>query len=409
MTSNAVVERIKTALKNPKLIPYLMGVGLCLFVIHSPAQPGITYDPETDTYSGIFLPHIGLAIIIACSFGILARGKIDWGPKWAWIPLAIIVASMAARLIISQDMKTMTALMFGLTLFAVYLSCRKMGEDVFKPITVLVIVQAISMVVIGIMNGERTGGLISYPSPNYDIATGVLIFGAALSIGKSQWVVVTIAMVGLVFSAGLEMAAGVVVIALVVLIRRDFGIRILVPVMIAIVLIVVVLVSGHFGGIYKTAIARVTDGMEVDNKLYPHNVTYDVEGEEIVITYDYSWEEKLDTIITMRYSMWKRAVQQLKPLGHGYEVVKYNFTTVHNVILIIVDQLGVAAAVAWLYMIIIGLVKTGWRYAFVAVLALSLFDHYIWTQMAFWVPALVGVSTASVRRDDRIFVNKKNN
>jgi len=71
--------------------------------------------------------------------------------------------------------------------------------------------------------------------------------------------------------------------------------------------------------------------------------------------------------------------------------------------LIIVDQIGPLAGLAWLWVTIACLVKTKWRYAFIAVIALSLFDHYIWTQAAPYWWVLVGVSTTSTIKSDLIF------
>jgi len=48
-------------------------------------------------------------------------------------------------------------------------------------------------------------------------------------------------------------------------------------------------------------------------------------------------------------------------------------------------------------------VRTRWKYAFVAVLALSVWDHFIWTQFAPLWWALVGVATVSEVKSDLIF------
>ena len=81
--------------------------------------------------------------------------------------------------------------------------------------------------------------------------------------------------------------------------------------------------------------------------------------------------------------------------------------TVHNLPLIIMYQVGPIGAIAWSFVTVYCLIKTKWVYAWVGVIAMCVFDHYIWTQLApfWWV--LVGVSTASNIKSDLIF--RRNN
>ena len=60
---------------------------------------------------------------------------------------------------------------------------------------------------------------------------------------------------------------------------------------------------------------------------------------------------------------------------------------------------GILAAIAWLWVSVWCLVKTRWKYAWLAILSLSVFDHFIWTQLApvWWM--VVGASTASSEPD----------
>lgn len=407
---------MKTKISAINWLPYILGIGLVFFIVHAPAQPGLVYDPETQTYSGIFLPHIGLALIIVSSFAVVARGKIDWGPKWVWIPMLVIVVSMAARLLVDPTMKTLSGMLFGIAIFCVYLACRKLGQDVFKPITVAVVIQAVSLVVIGlfISPGIKGGGIISYPTHNYDIATGFLVFGTVLAVGRRQWIVASIAMVGLIFTGAEEAMLATAIIGIVILARRDWGRRLLVPIGIVVVTAIIVFGFGVGQSLYESNVykmktlatgefvgRRITPGG--DGVTYPREFYTDEEGVSYLVQYDHEWEEVLDNALYWRWTGWKKAVNDIAPLGHGYEVTEFNFYTVHNVPLIIVDQLGIAAALAWLFMLIMGLIKTKWKYAFVAVIALSLFDHYIWTQMAPFFPALLGVSTASTLKSDLIF------
>jgi hypothetical protein len=76
---------------------------------------------------------------------------------------------------------------------------------------------------------------------------------------------------------------------------------------------------------------------------------------------------------------------------------------------VLVQQLGwpgVLAGMAWLWVSIWCLVKTKWKYLFALIFALSVFDHFIWTQLnSIWWLA-VGVSTAPANiKSDLLFRN----
>jgi len=115
-----------------------------------------------------------------------------------------------------------------------------------------------------------------------------------------------------------------------------------------------------------------------------------------------------------RLPAYKTAVSSISFFGHGYALFETERTitpegdetwtvpTVHNVPLIIVDQIGIIPAIMWLFITLYCLVRTSWKYAFVCVLGLCVFDHFIWTIFApfWWV--LVGVATTG-EIEDKIF------
>lgn len=90
-------------------------------------------------------------------------------------------------------------------------------------------------------------------------------------------------------------------------------------------------------------------------------------------------------------------------VGHGYSLGTAAGGIVHNLPLIILHQVGPVAAAAWTFVTIFCLVRTKWKYAWTAVVAMCAFDHYIWTQFTpvWW--ALSGVSLASEINTDRMF------
>jgi len=108
-------------------------------------------------------------------------------------------------------------------------------------------------------------------------------------------------------------------------------------------------------------------------------------------------EERLVSPLAIRWLVIRDAMTDIQPLGIGYGLTNFRPTTVHNVPLILIQQMGwpgMLAAIAWLWVTIWCLRRTRWKYAWVSVVALSFFDHYIWTQLAPYFWCLVGISTA---------------
>ena len=99
----------------------------------------------------------------------------------------------------------------------------------------------------------------------------------------------------------------------------------------------------------------------------------------------------LDAITTGRWTINMAVIENLSLVGHGF-TMSVGSGTAHNMLLVIADQVGVAAAVAWGFVTVYGLVRSPWKYAWCAVIAMSVFNHYLWNQMMpfWWV--LTGVS-----------------
>jgi len=115
-----------------------------------------------------------------------------------------------------------------------------------------------------------------------------------------------------------------------------------------------------------------------------------------------TFEEKMNEATGFRWlTHWH--ISEIKPFGHGYIVTAFYKGIPHNIILIIIETVGIPAAIAWLFLTLYCLIRTRYKYAWVAILALGVFDHYLFTQAAPWWWALVGVSTASNIKSDLVF------
>jgi len=369
-----------------KIWAWLIGTGFVLFAIHNPLQPWKEY---------AFLPIVGLTFSMLGMFVILTDHwkKITLGSKKLWIPLAVISASIAGSGFVNPVGEGATALLapmiFGIYLFGVYLVGRIAGKELFRPFAWAVIVGAVGCLVYGIIYpGVKTGGWIS--PTNYDIATGLLVFGTIVSIWQKQWMLTAIAIVGLFFTGAAEALFACGVLLVVVLVRKDWSRKILLPVGALVLTLAICTPIGITQALYIPSVKMVEQAQEA--------VTMETITEEDVVVRD----KLLEKATGLRWlTHWR--IPPIKPLGYGYSITDFSPPIPHNVPLVIVHQIGVVAAIAWLWVTLLCLVRTRWKYAFIGVLALSVFDHFVWTQVAPWWWCLVGVASASSLYRDLIF------
>ncbi len=363
----------------------IIGVGLALFPIHNLWLTNVTSIGGMATF---FLPAIG-AIIWIMGVLLFIRNNwknLDWGDKKIFIPLLVIVASMGLSGFINGESLggKVSPLFIGLALFASYVVARTLGKDIFKMLVPFVILGALISLIIGIINpGESSGGLIT----NYCASAGFLIFGAIVNQGKWQWAFIVIALVGVFFIGALESVFICGVLGMVILIRRDFSKRFLI-------------VSGGLVGLVGLWIT-----LGYLTPLYEGNQNIAVLMD--VIKGNASLNEGSLRLITS--GRWEVIVDRLKHtsiLGYGYNMGIDIRGTVHNVPLIISHQIGPIAALAWLFVTAYCVIKTKWKYAWIALIAMCVFDHYIWDQCAPYFWCLAGVSTASNIKSDLIFRRK---
>lgn len=395
-----------------RTLAYVMGIGMTLFIVHSPLQPLKEF---------LFLPSVGFFVICVCIYLVLSPfKKWDLGPRYFWIPMLAILVVMVARIVIEPNIKNVGAVGMGVILFGAYLAARKLGAEIFRVIAIVTVIEAVSCVVLGIITpGVKNGGIINYPTRNYDLATALLVSGATVSVFKGQWIVASIALIGLLFTGAEEAMVVGGILGVVVLMRRDWGWRLAVPIGILIVGVIGITFTDPGQELYKPASTKIqslvtqqtpkalTSGRITppvsDGVTYPRQFYTEEEGKAYLVRYDKPWEEVLDNALFWRWTQYKRTIENFSWLGHGYEVMSFNFYTAHNVPLIILDQLGPLAVIVYLFIMIAGVVKTQWKYAFAGILALGLFDHLIWTMMApfWWI--LCGVSSASNIKSDLVF------
>ncbi len=374
-----------------------------LFAIHNRYQPLKEY---------AFLPVIGLAISLLIVINVLTdrRKEITLGSRWLWLPILGIAISMAGSGIVngSTIAEKATPAMFAMYLVGIYLGGRIFKGEMLKPFTWAMIIVSVSCVVYSLVfPGVPTGGLASPSSwtfcGNYDIASGIMIFGLLVSVVRKQWWLSAIAVAGIMATGATEAIFIVGVVGLVGLIRRDWSLKVILPAGALVLFALIGVLSGHLTAIYGHNHARLTIPGYEENMMIaassPDIVAEFVATEPIAIT----GNSESVTELGSRWAVISNAMSNIKLFGNGYSITKFTDDTVHNIPLIIVDQVGILGALAWLVATGYCLLRTKWTYAWVAVVAMGVFDHYIWTQVAPWWWMLAGVSSNTNINSDLIF------
>lgn len=360
----------------------VIGTGLALFPIHNKWLTDIT---SIEGQATLFLPAIGGVIwILGTLFYVLKNWQeLGWGDKKVYIPLLIISASIGISGFINGTavLDRVAPLFMGAIFFTSYLASRKLGLSMFWILIPFVITGVAIAVVNGILNpGTPAGGMIT----NYCASAGFLIFGAITNRGKWQWILIMIALIGIFFIGALESVFILGVLAITVLIRRDFGRRFYLILAITLSTISLWAALGYLVPLY-TANPNLATLHQIATRQIPID------------------SKAIESLTTGRWTIISRALSDIKIFGHGYFLGTVGGFNVHNTPLIIVHQTGILAALAWTFVTIYCVIKTRLKYAWIAIIAMSIFDHYIWTQFGAYWWVLAGVSSTTVLKNDHIF------
>lgn len=307
------------------------------------------------------------------------RSRITFGDKKITVPLIVIAVAISLSGIPEQGIEAKIGPAgMALGFLAVYFVSRILGRDIFLPLTVGAVVASLGIIAYQIwFPGAPTGGFVF--KGNYNIATGCILLGAALFFRRGQWLLVLLGVTALLLSGSGEAVFTIGVVGLLVLFRKDWSRRL-------------GLVVGT-----SVVVGLVFFGSGVGLQTY-HRVTWAVA--EVAPWLHIKVPEHYDPLeppLAGRLLVIKEAMSNIKPLGTGYDLTKCEpGKIVHNVPLVIVQQLGwpgTLAALAWLWVSLWCLVKSRLKYVWALILSLCVFDHFIWTQLApvWWM--VVGVSS----------------
>jgi len=353
-----------------------MGVGLVLFSAHNYDQPGLNQ---------ITFPAIGTLLVLFSAWFSYMRGYWTRPPKQIWIPLSVISASIVIAGIMEWNYHGLGTALLGLCLFGVFLAGRGLGTDIFKVFTVAVVVECAIVIFQGIAHpGIRTGGFYGGAPQNdfgnYAMAMRLLVFGflASTHIRPSRrWWLLALVAVALVFTGAEEVLLVGAILGIVVLVRKDVSRRLLAVSAVVVVLVLALLPSG----IPQQLFLRGGGPMQMEERL------------------DALFAGGLNKATGHRLEIYRRVIDNIAPFGHGYYVTEFGGVwdkhTAHNVPLVITDQVGPLAALAWVWATVYMAWRTKWRYLFIGILAMSILDHALWTQAAVWWWAAVGVASGT--------------
>lgn len=387
-------------------LPYIFGLGVILFAFHNPHLT-----PTINGISYLFLPQIATLLIIA----VLVLHWIKEGYKLEFnritIPLLLIVLSSFIYLLFNPSNDSLANCFLFLIMFCCYLYSKKYGEQTLNTFFYPVIIVSISVIIYAFTDrfGERTGGLLS--PTNYDILAGFLVFGTLCYTGKHKWILVLFSLLAIYFSGSAEALIALCLLVPVMIYKKDFSKKIFI---ILAIVVPIILLNTFLGskndmwyGTYRDIIDNpftAKDGSinmnyndyvdEVKNKQYSDK--YDVNG---------SW--------IYRKQSFEEAFQRISILGNGFQVFPdtpcpTSPKIVHNVPLVILDQIGIIAFLSWIWITLYCLIKTKWRYAWIGFLSVCIFDHYMFTSLCFYWWILVAVSLTNPNINDYLFKEVKN-
>ncbi len=356
--------------KFDKTLPYLLGVGLALLPMQRFYGLGVT----------------GLMLILFTSCWTVYRHWRDvvHAPK-----IVLCFVLILALLAVAVPGSTTYAKFFMLGMICVFLTGTILGPDVFVPLGISAVIGGLSVLVtIGLNDFTRSGGM--YHVSNYNESTGVILLGTIFWRHRYQWLLLPVAVAGALATGADEALVIIAMLGAAVILRRDISWKVLSTVaLITIPFITLAFPNSPTKNLWATIPATY------------HTVFHNEASAKVGVQYE------VEADLNNRLRIVVDSFKDVRLFGHGYQPDNVLTTTIHSVPVRLLWELGPLAVLCWIGLIVYGIWKTSWKYAFVALVAASLFDHYPWTQLAPYFFVLLGVCSWSSKESDRIFTHAK--
>jgi hypothetical protein len=380
-----------------KIVCGIFGLGLAGIIVHN---------PDSYLLKNWLIPTTGLFLILLMMPVLLVKvskttQKLD---PWAVIPMSIILAFVGLSMGFHTDLSFLnnnflvrgylsflSPFVFGFMILSIYFIVKTHPHILEIPFATMVIFATTGIAFTAFTTGLKSGGWIT--GMNYDTTVPLLVIGTLLAPKKWQWWLSGVSIIGLFFS-GAEIGLVVIAVVVLVIIIRGDGVginwrgvnkglhlnseKILLPVVALLFCLLVATPSG------------------ITHSLWVHNGIQGTLGDRIQAA---TWAQdggnvkSLDYLLTGNRLNGNWHIRPITLTGHGLEIDKLTETTPHNQFLIITDQIGIIAALAWLFATLAWGIRTKNYYILAAILSVAMLDHYFWTVGILWWWAFMGVES----------------
>lgn len=369
------------------MLKHIVAIALILFTFHGEWATWRNSEGEVL----FFTPFVGVAILLLVGGYLWKKRQLTLGSKKVWIPLLIIYLAICLRILFEPNLKTLLECGFATALMSTYLIARALGLGIFKLFIPYAVVASIMVIVYTFLETDWNnylslvnGGYLN--KWNYEATSAIIVFGTIIGlliIRRRLWASVfcLIGCLGVIMTGSPQGVLCLTALVLAVLVRRDVSRYLIVLGMVLLVLLSMWFTIGPGQEQFqKTSLAweTVSEGALLD------------EEDE-----DYKWGKN-------RIPLYRETLRGVSIFGHGYSVYSESETgrkTVENVPLVVLDQVGILAALAWLFVAGWSLAKGNLKYIWISLIMLGMFDHTTWSILAPHWWAIVGITTCYTGKD----------
>jgi hypothetical protein len=347
---------------------FLFGFGLAFIIVNNP-QYGIFFTPFTSW----------LFIFLTMPF-LIGKKQVSALLRWNNAPMLLVALLIAISMGAHSQLTFLNSMplahgilapiIFTLIVLGVYMAIKTHTRCLEIPFAIMLVISTTSITYTALTTGLKGSGFIS--PMNYDIAPILIIF-TLIAPKNWRWWMSVVAVVGLFFSGSEIGLVAIAIVVLVLLVRRDWSSKILLPIIALVVCFLVSIPTGVFHDLWIHNGLQITLGDRIDALM--------------------AWRsggsfKELDYLLTGNRLMGEwQSLRPITLLGHGY------MTGINpaNQFLTMTDQVGIITALSWVAATLAWGIKTKNYYLLSVILVVGTFDVFFWKVGMLWWWALMGV------------------